>query len=238
MNSIPSNSEALSRSAAVLGPDGLDALSRARVAVVGVGGVGSWCAEALVRTGVGSLLLVDPDAVDVSNLNRQLPAMASTIGRPKAQVLAERLRAVMPTVDVEAVVDAYRCDAPVFDVSGFDAVVDAIDSVRDKARLLADCAAAGTPVFSSMGAALRTDPTRVAMREFRKIEGDALARALRHRFRDLGETPGGGRFLCVVSGEPPLKSEVRGSLMTVTCAFGMVLAAAVIDCLKRKEKTR
>ncbi len=236
MNSIPSNSEVLSRSAAVLGEDGLAALSRARVAVVGVGGVGSWCAEALARTGVGRLLLVDPDVVDVTNLNRQLPAMASTVGRPKAQVLAERLRAVMPSADVEAIAGAYRCGAPAFDVAGFDAVVDAIDSVRDKARLLADCVAAGTPVCSSMGAALRTDPTRVALREFRKIEGDALARALRHQFRDLGETPGGGRFLCAVSDEPPFKSEVRGSLMTVTCAFGMALAAAVIDILKRKER--
>ena len=210
-------------------------LRAARVLVVGIGGVGSWCAEALVRTGLGQVTLMDDDAVAASNVNRQCPATSRTIGRPKVEVMAERLGEINPACAIEALNVRYAADPGANPSLGrFDVVVDAIDSVDCKARLILDACAAGVPVVSSMGAALRTDPVKVRVTRFEKVEGDGLAKALRNRFRKTGEWP--GRFTCVWSGEQPLglppgRSIPKGSFMPVTATFGMCLAAEAIKLL-------
>lgn len=217
-------------------------LASARVLLVGVGGVGSWCAEALARTGVGSLALVDDDVVVPSNVNRQCPATTATIGRKKVDVMRERLLAVNPDCRVEAFGARYPGGLPEgFSLSDFDCVADAIDSVDCKASLILSATEAGVPIVSSMGAALRLDPTKVVVRRFDKVEGDGLARALRQRFKKLERRPA-KPFRCVCSlelprrvapaadGQPPAK----GSVMPVTCAFGMALAAEVVTLLSAK----
>lgn len=226
----------LSRTAALLGGEAMERLAAARVAVVGVGGVGSWCAEALVRTGVGSLTLVDDDVVEPSNVNRQCPATAGTIGLPKAEAMRERLCSIRPDCSVDAVVARYPEGLPAgFSLSGFDVVADAIDSVGCKAALILAATEAGVPIVSSMGAALRVDPTKVVVRRFDKVEGDGLARALRRRFKCTGRHPAAS-FRCVCSLEHPRAAAsdgacAKGSVMPVTCTFGMALAAEVVSLL-------
>ena len=214
------------RSEALLGEEAMKRLAAARVLVVGVGGVGSWCAEALVRTGLGHVTLMDDDVVAESNVNRQCPATAATIGWPKVEAMAERLRAINPQADVIARFERFEGFEG---FEKFDVVVDAIDSVDCKAELILGATEAGVPLVSSMGAALRLDPTKVRVTRFEKVEGDGLARALRQRFRRLGRFP--GRFAAVWSTETPRADggkNVRGSIMPVTAAFGMALAGEII----------
>ncbi|MBR3223632.1 MAG: ThiF family adenylyltransferase [Kiritimatiellae bacterium] len=220
------NGESCSRTAALLGEAAMERLASAHVLVVGVGGVGSWCAEALVRTGAGHLTLIDDDVVAASNLNRQCQATEATLGRPKVDALRERLLSISSCADVTARAVRFTGSE---DISGFDAVVDAIDSVDSKAALVLKACELKIPVVSSMGAALRTDPTRVRVTRFDKVSGDGLARALRRRFRvERRVLP---RFDCVWSDEPPRRIAVRGSIMPVTASFGMCLASRVIEIL-------
>ena len=231
--------EFFSRSEALLGEMAMARLKSARVLVVGVGGVGSWCAEALVRTGVGKITLVDDDVVAESNVNRQCPAMAATVGRPKVEAMAERLVAINPQADVIARFERFE---KFEGLEKFDVVVDAIDSVDCKAELILGASEAGVPIVSSMGAALRLDPTKVKVTRFEKVEGDGLARALRQRFRKMGRFPK-GKFSCVWSGEAPVTAPVaetatvrpKGSLMPVTATFGMCLASEAIKILTKGE---
>ena len=243
-----------SRSEALLGAEAMARLKAARVLVVGVGGVGSWCAEALVRTGVGHVTLVDDDMVAESNVNRQCPATAATVGRPKVEAMAERLAAINPACEVEAVNARYPSSS-VSCLKSFDLVVDAIDSVDCKAELILGATETGVPVVSSMGAALRFDPTKVKVTRFEKVEGDGLARALRQRFKKLERWPK-GKFSCVWSGEAargvpsseaeripllhsgegiPFLHSGKGSLMQVTATFGMCLASEAIRILTKGE---
>ena len=239
--------------AALPGAEAMRRLAEARVLVVGVGGVGSWCAEALVRTGLGHITLVDDDVVAESNVNRQCPATAATIGRPKVEAMAERLVAINPACEIEAVNARYPSSS-VSSLRSFDLVVDAIDSVDCKAELILNATEAGVPLVSSMGAALRIDPTTVKVTRFEKVEGDGLAKALRQRFKKLERWPK-GKFSCVWSGEQPiLNTETqrhregtensvpqclcvknKGSLMQVTAVFGMCLASEAIRILTKGE---
>ena len=228
----------LSRSEALLGAEAMARLASASVAVVGVGGVGGWCAEALARTGVGRIAVFDDDVVAPSNANRQCAATSATMGRVKVEAMRERLLAVNPEVRVDAFNVRWPADpAAAPDISGYDCVVDAIDSVDCKASLLLAAIDAGVPVVSSMGAALRLDPTKVVVRRFDKVEGDGLARALRRRFRTAGRLSE-AKFPCVCSLELPAampESGMKGSVMPVVCAFGMALAAEAIKaCCARK----
>lgn len=212
----------------MLGNEAMSRLASARVLVVGVGGVGSWCAEALVRTGLGAITLMDDDLVAESNVNRQCPATSLTVGEPKTEAMKRRLLAINPQCAVEARQERFeRFDG----LDGFDLVVDAIDSVGCKAELILGATASGVPIVSSMGAALRLDPTKVEVRRFDRVEGDGLARALRQRFKKLGRYPSAS-FRCVCSTEPPSACSdpsAKGSLMPVTATFGMCLAA---ECLR------
>lgn len=221
------------RAGLILGDDAMDVLASARVAVFGLGGVGGWCAEALVRTGVGTLMLVDRDCVEASNVNRQVMATSRTIGRPKADVLADRLREINPSVAVEPRVVAYAADtADTFALERFDYVIDAIDSLDDKIALIRHALSIPSlTLFSSMGAAFRLDPLQVRTTPFRRVEGDGLARAMRRRFRETGGIPERD-FTCVWSAErrrEGASGEGRafGSLVPVTGTFGFTLASLV-----------
>ena len=236
-------SESFSRSEALLGEEAMKRLAEARVLVVGVGGVGSWCAEALVRTGLGHIALVDDDLVAQSNVNRQCPATAKTIGRAKVEAMAERLKAINPGCEVESRNSRFLRAASIPGFSGFSLVVDAIDSVDCKAELILGATEAGVPLVSSMGAALRLDPTKVKVTRFEKVEGDGLARALRQRFKKLGRFPA-AKFTCVWSSESPVirafghsnvRTSSKGSLMQVTAVFGMCLASEAIRILTKGE---
>lgn len=219
----------------------MDILRRTRVVIFGLGGVGSWCAEALARTAVGEIVLVDPDAVAPSNINRQLPALTDTVGRPKAEVLAERFAKINPDGIFTPRVEAYTAaTGDSFGIGGFDYAVDAIDSLADKADLILRCTAPATaPVrgfFASMGAARKLDPARVAAAEFWKVEGCPLARALRTRFRRSGVFPV-RKFTCVYSPESiPQNGDAsaNGTFAHITMTFGARLAALVVADIYRR----
>ncbi len=216
------------RTELLLGEAAMRALARTRVMVVGTGGVGSWCAEALVRSGVGRVALVDADIVCASNVNRQLMATSRTIGEPKVYALARRLQEINPAAEISAVQGVYSAETSgSFALGEYDYVVDAIDSVADKAHLIRHALSIpSVTLFSSMGAARRRSPFRVRASEFWKVDGDGLARALRSRFRRSGEFPC-RKFTCVWSDEPPCAD--AGTVMHVTAAFGLALASLVVD---------
>ena len=168
------------RMARLVGDAGIARLQAAHVMVIGLGGVGSWAAESLARSGVGRLTLVDFDLVCITNTNRQLHAMKGTVGRPKVEVMAERLRLVHPTARIEPVRAFYEAstrDALLGERPTW--VIDAIDNVTAKLDLLASCVRAGIPVLSAMGAAGRMDPTRVRVDDLARTVRDGLAKDVR-----------------------------------------------------------
>lgn len=231
MHTIQYMGEELQRATLLFGEEKMQRMGRTRVIVFGLGGVGSWCAEALLRSGVGHLTLVDADDVDVTNINRQLPATSLTIGRPKAEVMVERLSAIRPDADIKAIVKFYTPEnAAEFELNTYDVVIDAIDSLPSKADLIMRVTAMkGLRLYSSMGAARRLDPGRVSVAEFWKVRGCALARALRDRFKHAGVKPA-RKFRCVYSDEP-VGGEPKGTSMAVTATFGVRLAALAIDSI-------
>ncbi|HXE72901.1 MAG TPA: tRNA threonylcarbamoyladenosine dehydratase, partial [Candidatus Nitrosotenuis sp.] len=190
----------------LVGDEGMARLLRSHVMVVGLGGVGSFAAEALARSGVGRLTLVDFDLVCITNTNRQLQALKGTVGKSKALVLAERLRLVNPQARVEAERSFYNgqssqrllAEAPDF-------VVDAIDNITAKCHLLATCKERGIPVVSSTGASGRLDPTAVRIADLARTRVDPLAAAVRRILREKYAFPSKGRFgiPAVFSEEPP-----------------------------------
>lgn len=237
--------EIFNRSQLLLGPEGMEALRRARVIVFGVGGVGSWCAEGLMRAGLTHLTIVDSDVVCPTNINRQLMATRHTLGRPKVEAMRERLLDINPEAEITAINALYTEEtAEQFMLNSYDYVIDCIDSLRDKCDLILRTTALSRPtLLCSMGAALRIDPTHIRLAEFGKIQGDALARAVRNRFKRNKTFPR-RKFLCVYSEEPALpnrpddtlpetlsfnKVQVNGSLCHITSIFGMTLAGHVVQ---------
>ena len=189
------------RAELLLGSDEMELFRQTRVIIFGVGGVGSWCAEALVRTGIGHLTIVDSDVVCPSNINRQLMATTLTVGVPKVACLRERLLTINPEADIVAFQTVYNEQtAGTFDLSSYDYVIDAIDSLKDKTLLILMATQTQAKFYSSMGAALKLDPTRIKTAEFWKVQGDPLARALRKRFKRDGQYPK-RKFQCVYSDE-------------------------------------
>ena len=225
----------LSRSTALLGEKSMALLQSKRVILFGIGGVGSWCAEALIRTGLRHLTIVDDDIVQSSNINRQLLALPATLGRPKVEVLRERLLAINPEAEIIAIQARYTAEtAADFSLAEYDYIIDAIDSVAEKTDLIIRASRArGARVFSSMGAALRLDPTQVRTAELFDVRGDALAKAVRARMKKLDLHPS-KKIRCVYSEEQAQRCETRGSLMQVTAVFGCTLASLVTkDLLSR-----
>ena len=185
----------------LLGAGAMERLAATRVIIFGVGGVGSWCAESLIRSGIGHLTIVDSDLVCPSNINRQLMATTATVGRAKVEVLRERLLEINPAADVEAICRRFSEEtAASFCLEKYDYIIDAIDSLKDKAQLILEACATHAVFFSSMGAALKMDPSRIRVVEFYDVKGDPLARALRKKLKKMGQTPA-KRFLCVCSDE-------------------------------------
>lgn len=237
-------SGAFSRVERLLGADGLEQLTQARVILFGVGGVGGWCAEALVRSGIGHLTIVDPDNVDVTNINRQLPATTKTVGRPKVEVLRERLLEINPLCEVTALQERYTLGAD-FQLDSYDVIIDAIDSLTDKANLILEASACPGAFFSSMGAACKLDPTQVRVAEFFDVRGCPLGAALRKRLRKNGTLPK-KKFLCVYDAEVlpnlgpeqdpgPGKAIANGTLAPITGIFGFTLAALAIQHIAGKS---
>lgn len=235
---------AFSRVERLLGANGLAQLTRARVILFGVGGVGGWCAEALVRSGIGHLTLVDPDCVDVTNINRQLPATTRTVGHPKVNVLRERLLEINPLCDVTALQERYTLGAD-FQLAGYDVIIDAIDSLTDKANLILEATACPGAFFSSMGAACKMDPTQVRVAEFFDVRGCPLGAALRKRLRKNGTLPA-KKFLCVYDEQVlpnlgpeldpgPGKAVANGTLAPITGIFGFTLAGLAIEHIVGKS---
>ena len=235
---------AFSRVERLLGTDGLAQLTRARVILFGVGGVGGWCADALVRSGIGHLTLVDPDCVDVTNINRQLPATTRTVGRPKVDVLRERLLEINPLCEVTARQERYTLGAD-FQLAGYDVIIDAIDSLTDKANLILEATACPGAFFSSMGAACKMDPTQVRVAEFFDVRGCPLGAALRKRLRKNGTLPA-KNFLCVYDEQVlpnlgpeldpgPGKAVANGTLAPITGIFGFTLAGLAIEHIVGKS---
>ena len=170
--------------ARLLGREGLRRIQAARVAVIGLGGVGSWAAEALARSGVGGLRLVDGDDVCITNINRQLPALTDTIGRPKAAVLAERLRTIHPAAEVTGVIDYFTPEtAGLVLAPPLDYVVDAIDTPSLKAHLAAECHRRGLPVVLSGGAGGHRDPTQIRVADLADSTHGRLLAEVRRRLR-------------------------------------------------------
>ena len=219
-----------------MGEKTMESLRTTRVILFGVGGVGSYAAEALIRTGLTHLTLVDGDTVQPSNLNRQLPATRATLGMPKVEALKARLLEINPDADIVAIPEYYHADDPFrFPLSAFNFIIDAIDSVNDKTDLIINATRARVKIFSSMGAALRFDPTRVTTGELMAIKGDALAKAVRARMKKLDVHPY-KKVRCVYSTEQAQRCDTRGSLMQVTAVFGLTLASLVIQDLTNQAK--
>lgn len=237
------------RTRRLVGPDGMQRIREASVVLFGVGGVGSWCAEALVRSGVRRLTIVDGDVVNPSNVNRQLMATTRTVGRPKVEALRERLLDINPEADITPIQAVYNKEsAPNFHLEQYDYIIDAIDSLKDKAALIVEASALPGTLFSSMGAACKADPTRIKVAEFWEVRGCPLGAALRKKLRKEKTLPA-KPFLCVYDDEvlPNLgdssladnegnsaKAVINGTLAHITGIFGFTLAGLVIrDMLDR-----
>lgn len=189
------------RTQLLLGDEAMTSLASKSVIIFGVGGVGSWCAESLVRSGIRRLTIVDSDRVCITNINRQLMATSKTVGKVKVEALRQRLLDINPHAEITALQKIFTAEtAESFNLDSYDYVVDAIDSLKDKALLILMACQADVRFFSSMGAALKLDPTRIQVAEFWKIKGDPLARALRRKFKRDGVFPS-RKFKCVFSDE-------------------------------------
>lgn len=176
------------RSELLLGEDVMERIADKSVIIIGVGGVGSWCAESLIRSGIRKLTIVDSDRVCITNINRQLMATTQTVGRVKVDVLKERLLSINPKADITALQQIFSMEtAESFNLGSYDYIIDAIDSLKDKALLIMMATRTKARFFSSMGAALKLDPTRIRVAEFWQVKGDPLARALRKRFKALSK---------------------------------------------------
>lgn len=209
------------RSELLLGSEAMAKLAASHVTVIGIGGVGGHLVEALARSGVGKLTLMDGDVVDPSNLNRQIVALHSTLGCFKAETMAQRVRDINPDCQVTAINKYY---VPGFALSEVDFVADAIDDLAAKAELVAYCKRMGIPVVSSMGAGGKLHPERFRLTEIYKTSVCPLARAFRSRLRKLGVT----ELTVVFSDEPPAKMEGLGSVSFVPGAAGLILAGEII----------
>ena len=189
------------RSELLLGTEIMERIAKKRVIIFGVGGVGSWCAESLIRSGIMNMTIVDSDLVCITNINRQLMATTKTVGHVKVEALKERLLTINPQAQITALQKIFSQEtAAEFGLDDYDYIIDAIDSLKDKALLILMACQTKAKLFSSMGAALKMDPTRIGVTEFWKVKGDPLARALRNKFKSQKTFPR-RKFQCVYSDE-------------------------------------
>ncbi len=229
----------------LLGNEVMERMAEKRVIIFGVGGVGSWCVESLVRSGIRHLTIVDSDRVSITNINRQLMATTKTVGQVKVEALKERLLTINPSAEITALQKIFTQEtAEEFDLDSYDYIIDAIDSLKDKALLILMACRTKAKFYSSMGAALKLDPTRIQVAEFWKVKGDPLARALRNKFKKEKLFPK-RKFQCVYSDEllenkMPIDPDDRGngSLVHITAIFGFMLAGLVLADISLSGKLK
>lgn len=222
------------RGVGVLGEDGIDKLNNSKVIVFGVGGVGGFCAEALCRSGVGRIDIVDGDVVSVSNINRQIIALHSTVGKSKVEVLRDRLLDINPRCCVKPYELFYLSEnADEIDLSQYDYVIDAVDTVSAKLEIITRAKAAGVPVISAMGAGNKLDPTRFEVSDIYKTSVCPLSRIMRRELKSRGvkelkvvyskEEPRQNMGIDPESGKP-----IPSSLSFVPSVMGLIIAGEVV----------
>jgi tRNA A37 threonylcarbamoyladenosine dehydratase len=248
------------RAELLLGDTLMNRIADMRIILFGVGGVGGWCAESLVRTGVRRLTIVDSDFVCETNINRQLMATTKTIGQRKVEALKARLLDINPDAEIITSADVYSEETSAsFNLDDYDYIIDAIDSLKHKVHLILAATRTRAKLFSSMGAALKMNPARIKTAEFWKVKGCPLGAALRRKMKQ-GEKPA-KKFICVYSDEvlenkglkyendesgssrllkqdnPSVKAQINGTLVHVTAIFGFTLAGLIIQDICTDRKT-
>lgn len=232
------------RAEMLLGAEAMEKLRKSHVAVFGLGGVGSWCAEALARTGVGKLTLIDQDTVGESNLNRQMCSLGSTIGRPKAGVMAERIRDIAPEIGVCALEARYEAAArEYFFGERYDYIADCIDLVACKLDLIQTAVERGIPIISALGTGNKTDAEKLTVSDISRTEGCPLARVVRKELRRRGinrlqvvYSPEEGLAPEKVETPPPGRRSVPGSLVWVPASAGMLMAQHIVLALAGRQE--
>ncbi len=231
--------EELIREEMLLGAAAMERLAGSHVAIFGIGGVGSYSAEALARAGVGSLTLVDHDTVGRSNINRQLCALHSTVGQYKAEVMAQRIADIQPQCRVHVMTQMYtEQDQAAFFPAPWDYIIDAIDTVSCKLSLICNAQAHEIPIISAMGTGNKLDPTKFCITDISKTSGCPLARVVRKELRERGIT----HHTVLYSEEPPMtptqpeapppgRRAVPGSVSWVPSCAGLMLAGYVVQAL-------
>ena len=236
------------RTRLLLGKTAMEKLSQARVAVFGVGGVGGYTVEALARSGVGALDLIDNDTVSLSNLNRQIIALHSTVGQNKVDVAADRVRDINPAIRVTTHNTFFLPDnADTFDFTQYDYVVDAIDTVTGKLELISRCKKAGTPIISAMGTGNKLDPTQLEVTDLAKTTMCPLARIMRKEChkrgidhvkvvysREEALTPLDDDGNPLPAPEGSTRRSIPGSTAFVPSAAGLIIAAEVVKDLTKE----
>ena len=233
------------RTEMLLGSEAMERLAASHVAVFGLGGVGSWCAEALARSGIGALTLIDHDEVGLTNLNRQVEATLSTLGLPKAQAMAERIREINPDCHTTVRVEKYEADTrEAFFSTTYDYIVDCIDLVSCKLDLIETALSRGIPIVSSLGTGNKLDPSQFRISDLSKTEGCPLARVVRKELRARGIqhhrvlwSPEEPKAAAQHEAPPPGRRSVPGSVAWVPPVAGLMLAGDVILALSGRETT-
>ena len=229
------------RTSLIIGDEGLEKLKNSSVIVFGVGGVGSFAAEAIARAGVGNLTIVDFDDVDITNINRQLPALHSTVGRYKVDVMKERILDINPNINIKAIREVYNKDTSDSILSEkYDYVVDAIDMVTSKIHLIETCKNKGMDIISSIGMGNKLDPTKIEVTDIHKTTICPLARVMRKELKDRRIK----KLKVVYSTEQPVdlkkkvlngKKVTPGSISFVPSVGGLIIASVVVNDLINKK---
>lgn len=240
------------RTELLIGKEAMRRVASKKVILFGVGGVGSWCAEALIRSGIMFLTIVDSDRVAPANINRQLPATMNTVGELKVEVLKKRLAEINPHAVINCMPEIYSAESSAsFHLEEYDYIIDAIDSLSHKMHLLVASSKTNAVVYSSMGAGLKLDPQKIRVTEFWKVRGCKLAAALREKFKKY-EKPL-KPIICVYSeelrknmGEDKAeilnengsfkKARINGTMVQVTAVFGFTLSGLVIQDIVEKSE--
>ncbi len=223
------------RAASLLGEEAMSRLARSHVAVFGLGGVGSWCAEALARSGVGRLTLVDRDVVSESNINRQLPALSSTIGQLKTEVMAARVKDINPRCEVRTLTGTYDAEHREEFLQDYDYTADAIDLVSCKLDLICSCLERNIPILSALGTGNKQDPSQLRISDLAETKYDALARVVRKELRTRGVlhtevvwSPEAPMEPFPYEAPDPGRRSVPGSLAWVPSSAGLLMARHIV----------
>ena len=240
--------DAYSRMEILLGQNGVNCLSSAKIAVFGLGGAGSYVVEALARCGVGSLTLVDYDTVSLTNINRQLYALQSTVGKKKVQIAKERIRDIDDNILVHTYETFYNEDtAGMFDLKSYDYIVDATDTVQSKILLIRNATLVRTPVISCMDTKNKINPSRFEIADISRVNSDAMAKSIRRELKKQGikkvkvlfSRERTNKALELRNCRAQAENRIPGSISFVPSVAGLLIAGEVVrDILKEKNKNK